>query len=142
MGDGWLYSPQYYDSALENPLTRAYGLGSIVRVPARTDEPARGELWLFSLEHGDRATVDQIERYFDQLVGAVDLGLGDRLVWATRSPEQEIVADELRSGGGVYAERVIAYADLAVPGETATYNAGIAVGRLRRVAPDGSDILA
>lgn len=137
---GRMYSPQYYDGALDDPLRRTYGLGSIVRVPARIEEPTRGELWLISLEHADDAPPEQIERYFEVITSAVNPGLGDRLVWATRSPQQELVAERLAAAGGPWAERVMAYADLAVPGESVTYNAGIAVGRLRRVAQGASDV--
>lgn len=138
--DGRMYASQYYEAGLDDVRTRSYGMGSIVRVPARSEDPVRDEIWFLSLDFGDEAPPEQVERYFDLLIDAVDPGLADRLVWATRSPFQGRVGAELQAGGGPYADRVISFSDLAVPGESATYNAGIAVGRLRRIGPGADDL--
>jgi hypothetical protein len=134
-GDGRIYSPLFYNLALTAP--RGVGVGSILHYPANPDRVIPEELWLFELEYPDQPSETEIGAFFDRLALSLPLEVAAELRWLARSsPKQETLAAAIRAGGGPYAQRVLTYSDLVVPGEVIAYNEGITAGRIKRFAKD------
>lgn len=138
---GRLYSPAFYDSALDDPKIRPVALGTVVHMPARVDDDdpdqEMPERWLLELEYGDEANAFQVARFFRLLIETLPEEIADELLWVPRSREQEIVADEMMAADLEFGDRTIRFDDLVVPGAIEVYAEGIAAGRLLLVTDDG-----
>ena len=88
--------------------------------------------------------------FFQSLQQGLPPEIAGELLWAVRSPGQETLAREMEEQRLQYWDRIVRYADLAIPGEVEVYSPGIAAGRLRALLPgdpglersDSRDILA
>lgn len=129
VGDGRLYSPRFYRLALS--ANRSLGLGGLIHVAARTTPEPREEIWAFHVEFSDRITHPELVVFFELLERRLPAELAAKLVFVTRSPWQETLAEQMRAGQLRYHDRVIRYADLSVAGEVEVYNAGLTAGRVR-----------
>lgn len=133
--DERLYSDYFYELAIHKDR-RMLGIGTLIRLPARTGEHPRDELWGFELEYSDPVGQGELERFFAALTDALPAEIGERLQFVARSPPQEQLVDRLRARGHPLAGRLTSYADLAVPGEVEVYNPGLIAGRLRKLPTD------
>jgi hypothetical protein len=70
--------------------------------------------------------------YFEVLAANGNPELAD-VHWLIRSPEQEVLAQQMEAEGLPYADRVTRYGELARPGEVEVYHPGLTAGRVRRV---------
>lgn len=129
-----LYSPKFYDEAIDASPNRSVGLGSLVRSPDRDGGPDR---WLIELEYSDEADTDQIGAYFDLIGAVVPDEIEDQLFWVPRSRAQEQVAAEIEAGDGLYRDQIVRYDELAEPGDVEVYSPAIAAGRLMVITDDG-----
>lgn len=129
VGDGRLYSPRFYRIALTAP--RQLGLGGMIHVAARTDPEPREEIWAFQVEFSDRISHPELVIFFELLEARLPADIAAKLVFVTRSPWQEALAQEMRAGQLRYHDRVIRYEDLSVAGEVEVYNPGLTAGRVR-----------
>ncbi|HYQ16600.1 MAG TPA: hypothetical protein VEQ58_12605, partial [Polyangiaceae bacterium] len=128
--DGRLYSRHFYDlSLLEHD--RVLGAGSLIHVEARPQHP---ELWGFEIEYTDPANVDELLVFFAELEQSIPEAARAGLRWFARSPEQLAIGLKLQARDPRLKGRVLTYADVSVPGETAVYTSGIVAGRLRAFA--------
>lgn len=132
--DDRLYSPRFYQLALAR-RPRALGLASLVRAPARTEAPIREEIWAFELEYSDSLTHDELVLFFEAIDATTPAALSGRTRWLVRSMEQEALAQRMEAERLPYHDRLLRYAELAVPGETQVYAEGLTAGRLRRLQP-------
>lgn len=130
-----LYSPMFYDLALDNPNDRPLALGSIIRVPPSADCSV-GARWLLELEYRDEPTPAHVARYLDLVIATLPDEIGDALLWVPRSREQEITADTMLTDSLSYGDRTIRFDDLVEPGAVEVYAAGVAAGRLLLVTDD------
>ncbi|MDB4928751.1 MAG: hypothetical protein JWM10_1235, partial [Myxococcaceae bacterium] len=126
--DGRLYSPRFYERAV-GPARR-YGVGSLVRVPARAGAPER---WAFELEYGDEPTHAQLVVFFEALAARLPPAVAGALRFLVRSTAQEALAARMERERLPYADRLLRYADLVVPGAREVYSDGVTAGRLRVV---------
>lgn len=124
-----LTSPRFYQLALDTD-PRVIGVGVLVHAP---QVPGRPEAWGFELEYGDNPSHDELVVYFETLAAALPAEIGEDLVWFTRSTAQIRLAETMRDDGLTYADRVLDYAALTVPGEVEVYNPGITAGRVRMI---------
>jgi len=131
-----LYSPQFYDLALDDPDVRPLALGSVIRRPAAAD-CSTPERWLLELEFRDDPTPEQVARYLDIVGSTLPDGVGDQLLWVPRSREQELTADAMRDDALPAGERTIRFDELVEPGTVEVYSPGVAAGRLLLVTDDG-----
>jgi hypothetical protein len=131
--DGRLYSPRFYERSV-GPARR-YGIGSLVRIPARGGAPER---WAFELEYGDDPTPAQLGVFFETLSARLPPGLAGSLRFLVRSTAQEALAARLERERLPYADRLLRYADLVVPGAREVYSDGVTAGRLRVVPAGGT----
>lgn len=150
---GRLYSPRFYDAALGHgdwAAGRFFGVGSVLHYPPDAERPLPGELWLFELEYVDSVTEAELGRFFEQVAALLPASVRGQLKWLARSSDpQRALASAVRAGGGPYADRVVTYDDLIVPGTVEGYNTGITAGPVRRVeagaaggaSVDASDIV-
>ncbi|MFT3712235.1 MAG: PEP/pyruvate-binding domain-containing protein [Archangium sp.] len=122
-----LYSPRFYDLGLFVP-PRAFGLGTLIHVIASGDRPER---WAFQLEFSDSPSHAELVRFFAELEKTLPAGIGSQVVWVVRSPQQEVIAQDIESKQLQYFDRIIRLKDLTAPGELEVYNDGITAGRLR-----------
>lgn len=129
VGDGRLYSPRFYRLSLSTP--RSLGLGGMIHVAARTQPEPREEIWAFQVEFSDRLTHPDLVIFFEALEARLPADIARKLVFVTRSPWQETLAEEMRAQGLRYHDRVIRYEDLSVAGEVEVYNSGLTAGRVR-----------
>ncbi len=123
-----LYLDAFYDRALE-ASDRDIGAGSLIYIPARSE--AQPAVWGFELEYSDEGDLDDVMVFFELLQNSVPAEVRTQLKWITRSPWQAEVAQRLASSNPQYAQRVMSYDDVTVPGETVVYTPGIAAGRLQ-----------
>ncbi|MFV8754707.1 PEP/pyruvate-binding domain-containing protein [Nannocystaceae bacterium ST9] len=130
-----LYSDYFYEIALHRER-RAFGIGTLVHVPAREREPIRPEIWAFELEYTDLADADDLARFFALLRAGLPAAIGDQLHFIARSPHQDRLVAELRGRKHPLTAKLLTYAELAVPGEIEVYNPGLIAGRLRKVPRD------
>ncbi len=135
MIDERLYSDYFYEIALHRQQ-RKLGLGTLIYMPAREREPLRPELWAFELEYTDVLGPDELARFFAVLREGLPESIADQLKFIARSPHQERLVADLRSRGHALGNRLLTYAELAVPGEIEVYNPGLIAGRLRKVPRD------
>lgn len=139
-----LYSPHFYELAFNTTgddgeaKPRFFGCGSVMHYDADPRRPLPDETWVFELEYTDYPTPEDVTRFFELLSAALPEGAGDRLLWLVRSPWQAIVAGQMDTAGGPLAHRFTTYSKLLVPGDSQTYNPGIAAGRVRIVEPGES----
>ena len=133
-----LYSEAFYDLALRTE-PRGLGLGSLLHYPPDAARPLPGELWLFELEYQDTADEATIGRFFTLLEATLPADVGPALKWLARSQRQVLLGEAIRAGGGPYADRVVTYDDLVVPGSAQVYNAGVAAGFLEKI-PSGASV--
>ncbi len=150
---GRLYSPRFYDAALGHgdwASGRFFGVGSILHYPPDSARPLTDELWLFELEYVDSVTEAELGRFFEQVGALLPASVRGELRWLARSSDpQRALASAVRSGGGPYADRVVTYDDLIVPGTVEGYNTGVTAGPVRLVeagaaggaSVDASDIV-
>ena len=129
-----LYSPDFYDEAIDASASRRIGVGSLIRSPDRAGGPDR---WLIELEFSDEATEEQITTYFDVVGAAVPDAIASQLFWVPRSRAQEQVASEIESGEGPHRDQIVRYDDLAEPGEIEVYSPAVAAGRLLVITDGG-----
>lgn len=126
-----LYSPAFYDSALDAGPDRRIGLGALIHTPGRTDR------WVIELEYSDEVTTEQVDTYFEVIGASLPAEIAERLQWVPRSRAQEITAAEIERADGSERDRIIGYDELSNPGDTQVYSAGVAAGRLLVVTEDG-----
>jgi len=132
-GDDRLYSPEFYAKTL-NDVPRAYGAGTLYHFPRRENEFGFvPETWAFELEFSDDVTADEVRIYFETLLPTVPPEVGPELKWLIRSPAQEATAQQMQDEGLPYADRVLRYRDITLPGELEVYAPGLTAGRLRVV---------
>ena len=127
INDGRLYARPFYERSLTEH-ERALGAGSLIHVEARAGRP---ELWGFEVDYGDPAKVDELLVFFAELEKTIPEPAGAGLRWFARSPEQLEIGRQLQARDARLKGRVLTYADVSVPGETAVYTSGIVAGRLR-----------
>lgn len=125
--DGRLYARHFYDLTLSED-ERPLGAGSLIHVEARAGRP---ELWGFEVDYTDHAQVHELEVFFGELEKAIPEQARGHLNWFARSPEQLAVGQQLIAQDARWKGRVLTYADVSIPGETAIYTSGIVAGRLR-----------
>jgi hypothetical protein len=135
MIDDRLYSDYFYDIALHRQQ-RKLGVGTLLHMPAREREPLRPELWAFELEYSDALAPDDLARFFAVLREGLPRTIADQLQFIARSPHQDRLVADLRARKHPLADRLLTYAELAVPGEIEVYNPGLIAGRLRKVPRD------
>ncbi len=128
-GDGRLYSPRYYARAFGT--ARVYGLGSVIRVPARTTPVPRAEMWAFELEYEDAPTHAQLVAFFETLSAVLPVEIGSVIKFLVRSPGQEVLASTMERDRLPYWDRLLRLRDVVVPGAKEVYAEGIAAGRVR-----------
>lgn len=125
--DGRLYARHFYDLTLSED-ERPLGAGSLIHVEARGQRP---ELWGFEVDYTDHAQVPELLVFFNELEKAIPEQARGRLHWFARSPEQLAVGQQLIAQDARWKGRMLTYADVSIPGETAIYTPGIVAGRLR-----------
>lgn len=125
--DGRLYARSFYDLTLE-PRARVLGAGSLVHVAARAPRP---EVWAFEIDYTDPAHLPELLVFFEELSRSIPDAARAQLKWIARSPEQLEVGRQLMAEHPELCGRVMTYADVSIPGETAVYTSGIVAGRLR-----------
>jgi hypothetical protein len=131
--DDRLYSDHFYELAVHREQ-RAFGIGTIVRLPARPgDEQRDQELYGFELEYADAVDLAALERFFAILQASLPDEIATRLRFIARSPTQTQLIASLRANKHALAERLTSYAELAIPGEIEVYNPGLIAGRLRKL---------
>ncbi len=135
---GRLYSPRFYSLAgLAAPATqRVFGVGSMLHFPPREGRVRPERIHAFQLEYGETPTPLVLARYLEILRANLPPEIGDRLRWLARSPTQEALALSLKAAGGLWADRILTFADLAAPGAYEAYHLGITAGFVRIVGPD------
>jgi hypothetical protein len=126
--DGRLYVREFYDLSLAK-TSRPFGAGSLIHVEA--NPPQRQEIWGFELDYTDPVDVPELRVFFDELERTIPAQARRGLRWIARSPEQLAVGKRLMAADAKYRGRVMTYADVSIPGETAVYTPGIVAGRLR-----------
>jgi hypothetical protein len=126
--DGRLYVREFYDLSLAK-TARPFGAGSLIHVEAKP--PQRQEIWGFEVDYSDPVDVPEVRVFFDELESSIPEPARPGLRWIARSPEQLEVGKHLMAADARYVGRVMTYADVSIPGETAVYTPGIVAGRLR-----------
>ena len=129
-----LYSPKFYDIALDSQNDRTIGVGALIRAPAGESGADR---WLIVLELSDEVTEAQIDTYIAVVGASVPDAVAEHLAWVPRSRPQELVADEIENGSGPSRDRIVRYEDLAEPGDVEVYSPAISAGRLLVVTDGG-----
>lgn len=130
--DDRLYSDHFYQLAVHRQ-PHAFGIGTIVRLPARTGEQPREELWGFELEYGDDVDLAALERFFTILKASLPDEIATKLRFIARSPTHTQLIASLRANNHPLAQQLTSYAELAIPGEIEVYNPGLIAGRLRKL---------
>lgn len=130
-----LYSDHFYAIALHREQ-RAFGIGTILYLPARTQAPLRPAIWAMELEYSDLLDRGQLEDYYRVLRTGLPAEIADDLHFIARSPHQDRLVADLRAAKHPLADQLLTYAELAVPGEIEVYNPGLIAGRLRKVPRD------
>lgn len=125
-----LYSDRFYELAMD-ATPRTLGVGSVVHMPAHGTGEAARELWAFELQYRDSAEEHELTIFLDTLRATLPAEIAEQLVWVVRSPEQQAVARRLRERGRPMADRIVDYAQLALPGALEVYSPGLVAGRLR-----------
>jgi hypothetical protein len=128
VADGRLYAREFYDLSLSGSA-RPFGAGSLIHVEPRP--PKRAEIWGFEVDYSDPIDVPALRVYFEQLERSIPEAARTSLKWIARSPEQLEVGRRLMASDAKFRGRVMTYADVSIPGETAVYTSGIVAGRLR-----------
>jgi hypothetical protein len=124
-----LYSPRFYELGLARD-PKVLGLGTVIYIAPRDEEPIRPAQWAFELEYQDSVTHDELVIFFEELIATLPASMTDNLKWLVRSPTQETLAVTMEEGELTYHDRIMRYAELAVPGEVEVYSEGISAGRL------------
>jgi len=122
-----LYARHFYDLTLA-ASERSLGAGSLIHVAARAERP---EVWGFEIDYTDPAKVPELLVFFSELEKAIPEPARQNLKWFARSPEQLEMGKRLMAQNPRFEHRVLTYADVSVPGETAVYTSGVVAGRLR-----------
>jgi hypothetical protein len=125
--DARLYARHFYDLSLAES-ERDLGAGSLIHVAARAQHP---EVWGFEVDYTDPARVPELLVFFGELEKSIPEAASSHLHWFARSPEQLEVGKQLMAQYPRLKGRVLTYADVSVPGETAIYTSGVVAGRLR-----------
>lgn len=128
-GQGRLYSSRFYQRALELE-PRAYGLATLLRVPAKDGRPER---WVFELEYSDDTSHADLVTFFQSIEASLPASVASQLLWVVRSPEQEVLALDMEARQLAYHDRIVRYRDITTPGEKEVYAEGITAGRVRVV---------
>jgi hypothetical protein len=128
LNDGRLYVREFYDLSLSGSA-RPFGAGSLIHVAPRP--PQRAEIWGFEVDYSDPIDVPALRVFFEQLEGSIPEAARRSLKWIARSPEQLEVGKRLMASDAKFQGRVMTYADVSIPGETAVYTSGIVAGKLR-----------
>ncbi|MBI5514334.1 MAG: hypothetical protein HY909_11230 [Deltaproteobacteria bacterium] len=123
-----LYSVRFYDLSFGD--SRRYGLGTLVRVPARAPNPER---WAFELEYDDVPTHAQLSVFFELLEPRVPPEARGTFRFLVRSPGQEMLAETMERERLRYGDRILRYRDLVTRGAREVYSEGITAGRLKLV---------
>lgn len=127
VADDRLYSAEFYERALMNE--RDFGTGTLIYIPARAG--VHPEIWGFELEYSDTGDIEQVLVFFEAVAARIPEAMRPQLKWITRSPHQAQVGRRLAATKPEFADRVMSYDAISVPGETAIYNPGIVAGRLQ-----------
>ena len=125
--DGRLYAREFYDLTLTK-TERDIGAGALIHVAARANRP---EIWGFEVDYTDPADVPELSIFLAAIEGSIPEEARPRLKWIARSPEQLEVGQRWMAGDPRLKGRVMTYADVSIPGETAVYTPGIVAGKLR-----------
>lgn len=125
--DERLYSPYFYQVALGRP--RQIALGTVLHIPARQERVKPEEIWAYELEFSDQPTADEIVTMSRRLRAALPPEASE-LMWLTRSPAQEALAEQMREEQLPEWDQIISYYDLTTPGEVKVYSEGLSAGRL------------
>ena len=148
-----LYSTNFYDRAFNRSfigtdkkahfIARFFACGSVLHYDPDPRRPLPGELWLFETEYVDgtggmQLLAGDVAHFFEVLSDVLPPGVGDRLVWLVRSRLQLALAKQIDAAGGPYAHRWATYDQVQVPGDSKTYNPGVAAGRVVIVPPGQS----
>lgn len=128
INDGRLYVREFYDLSLSGSA-RPFGAGSLIHVEPRP--PLRPEIWGFEVDYSDPVDLPALRVFFDELERTIPQSARQGLKWIARSPEQLEVGKRLMASDAKYQGRVMTYADVSIPGETAVYTSGIVAGKLR-----------
>jgi len=133
-----LYSPRFYQLSLQTDPPQL-GLGTVVHFPARTEPEVRDEIWAFELEFQDESSHERLSSHFTHLDASLPPGVSGSIKWLVRSPAQEELAVRMETDGLTYADRILRFSEITVPGEVQVYNPGITAGRMQRApTPDGT----
>lgn len=125
--EGRLYARRFYDLSLAEHQ-RELGAGVLIHVEARG---SRAEIWGFEIDYSDAAKPDELRVFFDELQKSIPEQAQANLIWFVRSPQQLEIGQHLMASDKRFKGRVLSYADVSIPGETAVYTSGIVAGRLR-----------
>jgi hypothetical protein len=128
INDGRLYAREFYDMTLAAD-DRVLGAGALIHVRARP--PKRSEIWGFEIDYTDPADVQELQVFFDLISASMPEEARPHLKWIARSPEQLEVGKQWMASNPKLRGRVMTYADVSIPGETAVYTPGIVAGKLR-----------
>ena len=119
---------EFYDSSLAES-ERYLGAGSLIHVEARANAPR--DVGLRGRLHRPGASAASCCVFFNELEQAIPEAARGHLNWFARSPEQLEIGKQLMAHDPRFKGRVMTYADVSIPGETAVYTGGIVAGRLR-----------
>ncbi|NVB40631.1 hypothetical protein G6O69_22525 [Pseudenhygromyxa sp. WMMC2535] len=133
--DERLYSDYFYEIAVHREQ-RVLGIGTLIHLPARSHPQPREALWAFELEYADEVDSGALERFFSALGESLPPAIAEDLRFIARSPAQEQLVNRLRARDKPLADKLLTYAELAVPGEIQVYNPGLIAGRLRKLPAD------
>jgi hypothetical protein len=128
IADDRLYSWRFYELAFGE--SRRFGLGTLLRIPARGTTPER---WAFELEYSDALTYAQLVTFFEMLTPRLPESIANNLYFLVRSSDHDALAQRMIRERLRYHDRVLYYRDIVVPGTSEVYSEGIAVGRMRVV---------
>jgi hypothetical protein len=128
INEGRLYVREFYDLSLSGSA-RPFAAGSLIHVAPRP--PQRAEIWGFEVDYSDPIDVPALRVFFEQLERSIPEAARHTLKWIARSPQQLEVGKRLMASDARFRGRVMTYADVSIPGETAVYTSGIVAGKLR-----------
>ena len=134
--DDRLYASAFYDLALHTE-PRSLGVGTIVRFADPVDGRDR---WLIELEYSDEVTPALVARFFERLTPVLPAEVGERLEWVVRSPQHDLVAQEMERNSLPFHDRVVRWSDLVPEGTATVYSEGVTAGRLLYVGDDGAEL--
>ncbi len=134
-----IYSVYFYTLALGDPehdVQRAFAVGTLLHLPADPRRPRPEELWLVLLEEQDLAGEAELLEIFRRLRQTLPPESAQKLQWLPHpAGVQDLNARVWQANHGAFAQKIVRYADLAVPGKAEVYTPGIAAGFLYFLKP-------